>query len=200
MDRVRIEKRLDELKDVGAAANKRTAKSRAARATPLPGLIGRVNVRDQDAGIIVTYQPGYTITQEDVQKLQAAAGASAGDSWRIDMLGILTLAADSQVQLRHVGGSASGGVHTLFIGSQSVSEIGDDRSKDDTRQLPLLKGQYPIRWTLTGGDLGTARMSLVPVDAAGNPQVGVAAIQYLREMNVLTRSIPYKTEIKWGTE
>jgi len=200
LDRVRIEKRLDELKDVGTAANKRTAKSRAARATPLPGLIGRVNVRDQDAGIIVTYQPGYTITQEDVQKLQAAAGASAGDSWRIDMLGILTLAADSQVQLRHVGGSASGGVHTLFIGSQSVSEIGDDRSKDDTRQLPLLKGQYPIRWTLTGGDLGTARMSLVPVDAAGNPQVGVAAIQYLREMNVLTRSIPYKTEIKWGTE
>jgi len=200
LDRVRVEKRLEEVKDVGAAAPKKAAKTRMPRAAVLPGLIGRVTVRGQDAGIVVSYQPGYTITQEDVQKLQAAAGVTVGDSWRVDMLGVLSLAADSQLVLRHVGGSASGGVHTLYVGTQSVSEIGDDRSKDDTRQLSLMRGQHSIRWTLTGGDLGTAQMSLVPIDAEGKPKEGVAAIQYSRDMNIFAHTAPYKQEFKWGGE
>jgi hypothetical protein len=200
LDRVRVEKRLEEVKDVGAAAPKKAAKTRIPRAAVLQGLIGRVTVRGQDAGIVVSYQPGYTITQEDVQKLQAAAGVTVGDSWRVDLLGVLSLAADSQLELRHVGGSASGGVHTLYVGTQSVSEIGDDRSKDDTRQFSLMRGQHSIRWTLTGGDLGTAQMSLVPIDAEGKPKEGVAAIQYSRDMNIFAHTAPYKQEFKWGGE
>jgi hypothetical protein len=198
LESLRIQRRLDEIKDVAAPAPKRPARSRAPRGTGLSGLIGRVVVRGQDAGIVVTYLPGYTVTPEDVQNLAAIAGAAPGDAIRIEFLGILSLAIDSQVELKHVGGSSSGGVHTLFIGGQSVSEIGDDRSKDDTRQLPLLKGQHILRWTLTGGDLGTARLSLVPVDATGKPQEGVAQIQFTRDMNVFAHSVPYKHELRWA--
>ena len=146
----------------------------------------------------MTYQPGYTVTPEDVQNLARHAGAMPGDAIRIDFLGILSLAIDSQVELKHVGGSSSGGVHTLFIGGQPISEIGDDRSKDDTRQLPLVRGQHALRWTLTGGDLGSAQLSLVPVDATGKPQEGVSQIQFTRDMNVLAHSVPYKHEIRWA--
>ncbi|MCI0359777.1 MAG: LamG domain-containing protein, partial [Planctomycetaceae bacterium] len=200
LERVRIEKRLEELKGVDAASPRRNTRARISRAAVLPGLIGRVVVRGQDAGIIVTYQPGYTVTQEDVQKLQAAAGATPSDPLRIDLIGVLTLATDAQLEVRHAGGSSSGGVHTFFLSSQNISEIGDDRSKDDTRTLPLVKGQHPLRWVLTGGDLGTALLSLVPVDTAGKPLPGAAAVQYSRDMNVLARSVPYRQEIKWGTE
>jgi len=148
----------------------------------------------------VTYQPGHTVTQEDMQKLMAVAGAAPGDAVRIDLLGILSLAADAEVELQHVGGSASGGVHTLVLGTQTVSEIGDDRSKNDTRKLPLRKGPLAVRWTLTGGDLGTALMSLVPVDTAGQPQAGIATIQITRELYNFAHSTPYRQEIKWGAE
>jgi|GEM_PF-3970394 len=200
LERVRVEKRLEELKDVATPAPRKTTRTRVPRAAVLPGLIGRVVARGQDAGIIVIYQPGYTVTQDDVQKLLAAAGATAGDSLRIDLLGVLTLTSDAQLEVRHAGGSSSGGVHNFFIGPQSISEVGDDRSKDDTRTLSLVKGQQPLRWTLTGGDLGTALLSLVPVDATGKPLAGVAAVQYSRDMNVLARSVPYRQEIKWGAE
>jgi hypothetical protein len=100
--------------------------------------------------------------------------------------------------MKHVGGSSAGGVHTLVINGQTISEIGDDRSKDDTRQLPLVRGQHAIRWSLTGGDLGTARLSLVPVDGAGQPQAGVATIHFTRDMNVLAHGAPYKHEYRWA--
>ncbi len=198
LENLRIQRRLDEMKDVAAPAPKRPARNRAGRGAGLSGLIGRVVVRGQDAGIVVTYQPGYTIMQDDVQKLLAHAGAVPGDAIRIDLLGILTLAIDSQVELKHVGGSSSGGVHTLVMGGQTISEIGDDRSKDDTRQLPLLRGQHILRWTLTGGDLGTAHLSLVPIDATGKPQEGVAQVQFTRDMNVFAHGVPYKHELRWA--
>jgi hypothetical protein len=200
LERVRIERLLKEMKDVSPTSTRRPTKTRTSRATVLPGLIGRVFVRGQDAGIIVTYQPGYTVTQEDVQKLMAVAGAAPGDPVRIDLLGILTLAADAEVELRHIGGSASGGVHSLVLGTQTVSEIGDDRTKDDTRKLALRKGPLAVRWTLTGGDLGTAHMSLVAVDASGKPQAGVATIQITRELNNFAFSTPYLQHLKWGAE
>jgi hypothetical protein len=198
LERERIKRRLDEIKEVGAATTKRPVKSRTPRVTAVPGLIGRVTVRGQDAGVIVTYQPGFTVTQEDVQKLQAAAGVTPADQFQIDLIGILTLATDSELELRHVGGSSAGGVHTFFLGTQNISEIGDDRTKDHTQKFKLAKGSHATRWALTGGDLGTAQLSVFAIDAEGKPKPGIATILITRELNNVIHSIPYKTEIKWG--
>jgi hypothetical protein len=197
LEKVRVEKILEEMPAVTASA-RRPSKSRTPKAQAGSGLIGRVSVRNRDAGILVTYQPGYRISDADVAKLAAAAGVNPGDAWRIDFIGVLSLAGDCQLETRHIGGSASGGVHSLFIDNQRISEIGDDRSKNDTSRRSFPGGAHAIRWVLTGGDMGTASVEFAALNSSGQPVAGAHAVHYTREMNAAARQTAVRSEFTFG--
>jgi hypothetical protein len=197
LEKVRVEKLVAEIPAATAGA-RRPSKQRSPKAQAGSGLIGRVFVRNRDVGILVTYQPGYRISDEDVAGLAAAAGVNPGDPWQIDFVGVLSLGGDCQLEARHIGGSSNGGVHSLFIDNQRISEVGDDRSKNDTSRRNFKAGAHAIRWVLTGGDMGTASVEFSALNIAGQPVAGAHAVHYTREMNAAARQTAVRSEIHLG--
>jgi hypothetical protein len=156
LDRVRIEKRLAELQAVAD-------KPRQVQAPRSPQvnaqLIGRAEVDGNDVGAVLTYEPGYRITPQESRELLSAIKSSSERKTRIELFGVLSLSAPGNVIIHHVGGSANGGVLALYIDSQLVNRVGDDRSRDIMVSLPLDKGDHMVRWVLSGGDLGSAQVT-----------------------------------------
>ena len=197
LELVRAEKQLEGLKDVASGPVKRPKIARRG-VQDAPGLVGRVLVRNRDVGILVHYLPDYTISRADFDKLRAAAGINLGESWEIRFAGQLVLPTDGRVQVWHAGGSVSGGVHTLLIDGQAVSQVGDDRTKDETQTRNLRRGAHLIGWALKGGDMGTAAMRITPLDAAGNAVPGTQ-IMTTREVQAAARQLPTKAEFRFGS-
>jgi hypothetical protein len=52
------------------------------------------------------------------------------------------------------GGSSNGGDCWLKVGTWKEGPLGDDHKKQASHQLELEAGDYPIEWTLSGGDFG----------------------------------------------
>jgi hypothetical protein len=196
LSKVKAERKLAELKDV-AASTRPKAVSR--RPTEMPGLAGRVFARNQDAGILMGYLPDYSLSAEDFDKLRAAAGITATEPWRIELAGQFFLPADARVLVWHAGGSASGGVHTLFVDGKQVSQVGDDLTKNTTRIITLPKGTHQVRWTLTGGEMGTAAMRITPVDPDGRPLPDGTRLIVPRELDALLRQTRTKSEHRFGS-
>ena len=197
LDRVKAEKRLEELKDVEESklkslANRRSRESDVAGS----GLVGRVLIAGRDSGIMVSYEPGSMISGEEIARLQGAGAAMPNTAWRIDMVGMLTLPADSAVEVWHVGGSSYRGVHRLFIDGRLLSEVGDDRTKNDTQRINLKKGKHVIAWTLSGGDLGSALVRFTPLDASGNPQDTSGLVTFTSEMQSRVKTPTPRIEMK----
>jgi hypothetical protein len=206
LKKIQADKWIKELKDIDVAAARRPSPTRS-KANVMNGLIGRVVVGNRDAGIVVTYQPGYTITAEDVAKLAAAAGVTANDAWRVELGGVLLLPAETLVEVWHAGGSSSGGIHRLYVLPTNqpppqqpppTSQVGDDRLKEDTRTINLQAGLHAVRWSLSGGDLGTAAMRMTPVGIDGRAISNGPTIQYTRDMSAIARSAPTKNEFNFG--
>ena len=174
LDLIKAQKQLDDLKDVASGPVQRPKSGRPAAGQESPGLVGRVVARNRDAGIVVHYLPDYTISAEDFGRLRAAVGVGIGEQWEIRLAGQLVLAADTRVEVWHAGGSASGGVHTLYIDGQQFSQVGDDLTKNETRTIVPRKGTRTIGWVLKGGEMGTAGMRLSPLDNGGKPIQGAA--------------------------
>jgi hypothetical protein len=130
-----------------------------------PGLFGRLFVDNQVQNVLLSYQEGYTITPADTAEL--LAGRGAGQKVRIELEGFLIVPQDGEYTFNVAGGSASGGVHSFFVAGNKLSEIGDDRTKNDTRTIPLARGEYPLKFLLTGGELGSAKVSVRPADSMG---------------------------------
>lgn len=197
LDRVKAEKRLEELKDVEESklkslANRRSRESDVAGS----GLVGRVLIAGRDSGIMVSYEPGSMISGEEIARLQGAGAAMPNTAWRIEMVGMLTLPADSMVEVWHVGGSSFRGIHRLFIDGRPLSEVGDDRTKNDTQRINLKKGKHTILWTLSGGDLGSALVRFTPLDASGNPQDSSGLVTYTSDMQSRAKTPTPRIELK----
>jgi hypothetical protein len=199
LDKVKAQKRLDALENVGIARPRSNARSSPAGSKPAAGganagLIGRVSVNNADAGVLIHYEPGYRIDQDDVARLTAALSGS--ENIRVELWGVLQLEGDQTVAVHHAGGSAGGGVHTLQIDNQTISDVGDDRSKNLTTTMNLRRGPHLVHWTLTGGDLGTAEFKIAPAsgDAAGQ----ALPIAPDRSMEAGARAFPTRTTMRFG--
>ncbi|HEX5106484.1 MAG TPA: hypothetical protein VFV87_21845, partial [Pirellulaceae bacterium] len=181
LDKVKAEKRLETLQDVGVGRKPPTASasstavqtaspaSSAATAPVVAGeLVGRARRDGADAGVVVTYRPGYVLTPEDVNRLTQAIG---GGQMQIDLIGILTLTSDQELAILHSGGSSASGVNSLYIGNQKISEVGDDKSKEESKTVSLRRGTHLVRWSLTGGDFGASGLLITP---ATKPAAGAA--------------------------
>lgn len=196
LSKVKAERKLVELKDVAAAAR---PKAVSRRPTEMPGLAGRVYVRNRDAGILVGYLPDYSLSAPDFEKLRAAAGMAAGEPWRIELAGQFFLPVDSRVEVWHAGGSSSGGVHTLYIDAKQVSQVGNDQRQRPPRTIMLPKGTHKVVWMLSGGDMGTAAIRITPVGADGTPQPGATSLVVPRELDAVLRQPRTKSEIRFGS-
>ncbi|MEX2176582.1 MAG: LamG-like jellyroll fold domain-containing protein, partial [Pirellulaceae bacterium] len=195
LDKVNAQKLMDKLQDVAAKAERGTDP----RATAdRPGLVGRVMARSKDAGVLITYEPDYLLTRDDLEKVRMAAGVQAGEPWQIMFHGMLTLPTDSRVEVWHAGGSAAGGVHTIFVGEKKVeNEVGGNRSNNRITYIPVLRGQHAVLWVLSGVDMGTAGMRLTPTDASGQSLDHRTALIATRDLINKARRIPTKAELQF---
>jgi len=200
LEKVRIEKRLGELEAVADAPRVKASPGKSSRASPeFAGLIGRAFADDRDAGVLVAYQAGFLMKTPEIGSLREALGTWPNGKTRVELAGILTLSDNGNVSIHHVGGSASGGVLTLFVDGQKVSEVGDDRSKNSTFLLPLTKGHHALRWVLSGGDLGIAQVEFLPDPAAG-AAAPTLEVHATKDLIAAARQGGVKKEYKFGDE
>lgn len=183
LSRAKVDKRLEELAsiadvDVPRAPPTATAKTTPAKtSTPAksspppktsaknskeqgwePGLLGRLFIDNQVQNVLLSYQEGYTISNADFETL--LTGRIEGQRVKIELEGLLLVPKDGEYIFNVAGGSASGGVHSFYIAGRKLTEVGDDRSKNDFKTITLPKGEYAVKFVLTGGGMGVARVGI----------------------------------------
>ena len=210
LEKARVEKRLQETTAIAATApvprpeptkgkgkkgkTKRKGKGASALAQAGPGLIGRGTADGRDAGLVMTYQRGHRLSPEEVAELEGALGPGAR---QVELVGIVSLSADAEVAIHHVGGSASGGVHYLYLDGKQIHAVGDDRTKDETITLPLAKGAHAIRWQLTGGSLGSALLEFSVARSAAK-QPPSLEVFYTQQLETAARAPGARLELSFG--
>jgi hypothetical protein len=183
--KVKVTKRLDDLAALDAAAPETsepepttpdprpaTRPARPPREKPktvFPGMIGRVTVDRVDVGAVLQYLPGKRVTHAKIVQTIGLQGAA---SIELKLAGALVLSEPAALKVKHVGGSASGGVLRLSVNGRELGSVGDDRSKDSTYDLQLPAGTHLVSWELRGGEIGggnliqftnAATMEAVPI-------------------------------------
>ena len=126
-----------------------------------------------------------------MQEFMNTLGRSNG---RVEFLGTLTLSADAEVVFHHVGGSSNRGVHYLHLDGKEINAVEDDRSKDDTFQLKLGRGDHQLRWILTGGEMGDAQLEV----KLANPEKTRLVIQAPADMVSAAKAPGVKREFEFG--
>lgn len=139
----------------------------ASQVSKVPGLIGRLTVNKQDLGIAFFYQHGSTFQHNLVAETVVKAGHEMRGV-RITMVGMLKVPRDMKVNFWHKGGSSSGGVIRLYVDGKEINAVGDDRTKDVGFARELKAGIYEIKWSITGGRLGSCVL-LIMDGATGKP-------------------------------
>jgi serine/threonine protein kinase/Leucine-rich repeat (LRR) protein len=190
--KTKVEKRLKDLEAVKTAEGepKKPVVRRASQSVT-PGVIGRISVDKADAGLVVRYLPGKTVSDKTVKDLLSKQGFTilATTKVRVELAGILHLPKAATIAVRHRGGSPSGGVHHFYLNGKEVGAIGDDRTKDTTYNVPLPAGDHVVGWVLTGGDLGTSAFDVTQTDT--NESLSVV---FTKELGATARALPYKSE------
>jgi hypothetical protein len=122
------------------------AQAEAELIQPDSGLVGRVVIEGQDQGIVFHYHQGRVFSRSDLpmQLLE-------GEKFKITMHGQLQLAERTKVKIWMAGGGVSHDVNWLYVDDREIGAVGDDRSKQLTKELDLDKGMHTVQWTLTGG-------------------------------------------------
>lgn len=193
LERTRVEKHIEELdrqalRETGAA-DKRVGGAKAAE-----GMIGRCLVDNVDAAVILRYEPGRFIHNNDLRDLLGRHGI-AGASLRIELHGVLAVPRDMALKVTHIGGTSAGGVLRLYVNERELGAVGDNRTKSTVYTLALPKGLYAVRWQLTGGDIGPAHIEFA--DAASDEAVPVFHTQpMLRRL----RRLPTSQELDASAE
>ncbi len=123
-------------------------------------LVGRAAVNKQDAGVLFTNEPGKTFEHDKAMETlgsdPAVADAMGKGQIAVTLAGVLHVPADINVAVWHAGGSSTGGRLKLYVNGTMVSQVGDDKSKNASLNLPLAKGEHAVKWEITGGRMGNS--------------------------------------------
>jgi hypothetical protein len=189
LNRAKVDKRLKELADVDDTAAPRPAggasaanDTKAVTQNYEPGMRGVLIVDNDVKTVMFTYHPGVTVSSHETFTAIMPYRQGATSKVRLLFDGVLLIPRDGEYTITHAGGSASRGVHTLYLRGTPLMVVGDDRTKNDSRTIRLAKGEHPIRWELTGGELGSA---LIDVQPAAGAAADIAAPQIVTSKQVI---------------
>ena len=156
-----------------------------------PGLVGRTKISGKPVDIVWICEHGQTFRHDELAKVVTARLRSMPrGGLSVVFQGGLHLKRGMKVQIRHVGGSSTGGVHSLSIDGKVVSQVGDDRSKNHVSEQGLARGKHTIRWVLTGGLFGN---SFVKFE---NPRTGdLLPLYFTKEDLDSLKECPVKRDI-----
>lgn len=118
----------------------------AARPPLEDGLTGRATGDGKDTGVIFRYANGRFFHRN-----QVPAEVLDHDRFQITLEGFVDVPRDMTVKVWLAGGGVSHDVNWLYVNGKEVGSTGDDRGKNYTYDVPLLKGRHKVRWLLTGG-------------------------------------------------
>lgn len=186
LPKVQAERRLAEFDKLVAKHHRETTAAPAPAAVQpnvpreFRGLVGRVTVDGQDATLLVRYQEGFGIGNNQVTDLLLRAGAPRG-AVRLDFVGYVHTNEPQAVLIRHRGGSDQA-LHTLYVDGRKIGEIGGaNRPKDDAYKLDLTAGRHTVRWVLTGGDIGTSALQI-------SDAMTSAVLPFFHDLQLLTQA------------
>ena len=175
LEKIRAEKKLQGLPELGPArrVNFDAAPTATADAASDPRqrqrLIGVLNRNGVGTGVVVRYELGYQMTQNDADRLvQAAGGRGIARNGGISLAleGEFSLAEERELIAGVTGKQASGGSSGVFIDGRSVVSLSDDGANGHSRLIKLAAGKHTIRWAMIGVDLAPGSASLTPAQPA----------------------------------
>ena len=120
------------------------------------GLMGRIVADAKDTGHIIHY-PHATFFEHS----ELPESVLNSNSFSIALDGYIDVPQDMTVHLWQAGGGVSGDVNWLYVDGTEVCVTGDDRGKNFSGELHLLKGLHQVRWVLTGGTFRTNILAFV---------------------------------------
>lgn len=192
---------MDELKDIGQgrAAAVAASASRANSPKRNVAMMGRLTVGPKDAGIVVTYDQGYSITKDDVSRMLSAANIPNAQNLKLGLIGGFTLTADQPVVVRHLGNADAGGAHRVFIDNNPpILTIGPKGSRNQSSTINLRAGLHVVRWELLGNDLGIAVLELRGDPANGGSSEPIP-MTVDRSVEKAAHQLPTKATVHLGS-
>jgi hypothetical protein len=192
LDKVRVQKRLEALGDVGELPPLGDAKTAAPAPAPAPVgaaasedkgvLLGNVDVNGIDTGVVVMYRPGNSISEAEFSDIITAVGVrQAGiNSLRIRFTADLVVKKPGGLTFSHA--VSPGAATSLTIGNAtSDGRAGDGRTVRGTAKIT--EGRTALSWELLSkGDFDGAVLTLKPqagAEAEYELELAASARDYL---------------------
>jgi hypothetical protein len=176
LEKIRAEKKLQGLPDLGPARRTSTGTGSEAASAPAaapasapaaapasapvaalqgPRLIGSISRGGVDTGVLVQYSLGYRMTLDDAHLLGRTAaqseGGRAGGELALTFQGELSLPRTQEIAFSLFGAPANGGVNALIVDDAMALVIREDEGTENQRTMTLAEGKHTLRWVMTGG-------------------------------------------------
>jgi hypothetical protein len=189
LERIRGEKKLQALPDLGPARRTSASTETAPAAAPAPApaaaaapaaatarkpadelrgprLIGSISRAGIDTGVLVQYPLGYRMTLDDARLLgRTVAGRGegrAGGELSLSLQGEVSLPAPQELTFSLFGAPANGGVNAVIVDDAMALVIREDEGTENHRTMTLAEGKHTIRWVMTGGYIAPGGLEIKP--------------------------------------
>jgi hypothetical protein len=158
-------------------------------------LLGRATGGGSDAGLSLSYQLGYMLTDADIDRLKAAIGSN--NSVQVIFTGNLVLESDQELAVLHSRDAGTVGMNMVYIGSQRVSSAGSGGPAQENKTVMLRRGTHLVRWLLSG-ELSPGGLLITPANkpAAGAPPAFTLSPD--QAMKDLTLRLPTRQSLTFG--
>jgi hypothetical protein len=154
LTKTRVGKRIAELKealptgtDLAGATDLAGNPSPAAPVTKAPGMIGRALVNGVDAGVLLRYSDGQSMSFSSLARGLATAGVTPG-RMRLDFHGLLDVPANMELTIYQRTDVSGRNPQALYINGRPFSAVGGGNTYYSRRTVPFRQGTYQIRWTI----------------------------------------------------
>jgi hypothetical protein len=114
------------------------------------GLIGVAYLAGKPTDVGYRYPHGEVFPPELIRK-EFHDGEEFRPEVRIELVGYVEAAKETQVEIFHAAGGVNGDHGTLYVDDKQIGQVGDDTVKNVIYSLKLTEGQHQVRWVLTGG-------------------------------------------------
>ena len=190
LEKVKAEKRRNELTTALAAAPERAASKRI-RLQDLPetapGMIGRLLINGRDAGVLLTYQPSRDLEVTRLTAVMTQAKATVG---RLVLEGTISCPADMFVRVMQNSQGNDGTRIVLIDGKPANDASGNAAPRSGS--IPLAAGNHVVRWVYDFDSSSTPRIDVYS-DMGG--RLRRLEVVCPRAQNYEARKPPTKEEI-----
>jgi long-subunit fatty acid transport protein len=161
-------------------------------------MMGRLLSGNKDAGIVVTYDHGYSITEDDFARMLAAANITSPQNLKLGLVGGFVLQANQTVSLHRSGHSGVGGSHRVWVDKRSYN-IGPNNSYNVTDNIRLNAGLHVVQWELAGDDLGTAQLEIRAEPTTSGGSTALLPMSVDRTVEQAAHQLPSKATVHFGS-